>query len=503
MANVYDRRIAPPVWSAISLAVPFLPSVLEEETIKRFHALLAVPTRLGQALRELHELAVLERLIPGFKHARCLLQFNEYHKYTVDEHCIQTVECATEFIERDDLLGEIYRAIHNPSLFHLALLLHDIGKGFSEEHCIVGKRLSVETGERLLLSAEATKQLTFLVEKHLLLAHAAFRRDTSDIAIVRGLAKEIGSPELLKMLFVLTCADLAAVGPGVLTEWKISVLTDLYERTLGEMSGESAILAVRMNVLRVAVFDAFAEAGPMPAMLQNSIHAIPASFLKERHPEDFVEAFYEWQKLSPGEGIAWGKYDKFEDSFELAAVVADGAGRGNFSKMVGKLAEHGLRIHAAEIKSLPNGMLLLRFFATPGTTTETSKAIATRLADSLLEALHETTPPKFPSLWGEEMPSDKLLPTLEHRVEIDNTVAKNYTVIDFFTTEKRGLLYRIGKAIHELGLSIRIAKIGSKIDQVVYVFYVTNRNGEKIILPDRLHEIEERLLKLVQEESDT
>ena len=96
--------------------------------------MLANPVRMGELLRRLHDMGVLEKIIPAVSHARCLLQFNQYHKYTVDEHCIRAVEEVTHFAERKDALGEIYRKLQDKTTLHLALLLHDLGKGFEEDH---------------------------------------------------------------------------------------------------------------------------------------------------------------------------------------------------------------------------------------------------------------------------------------------------------------------------------------------------------------------------------
>ena len=174
---------------------------------------------------------------------RCLLQFNEYHKYTVDEHCLRAVEIATQFQSDPGPLGSVYRRLRRKWLLHLALLLHDLGKGYAEDHSEVGLRIARETSQRLGLSEDDTETLCFLVHKHLLMAHLAFRRDTSDNQLVVRFAVEVGSPEAMQMLFVLTAADMSAVGPGVLNAWKIEVLADLHRRAMQHLAGEAPALA--------------------------------------------------------------------------------------------------------------------------------------------------------------------------------------------------------------------------------------------------------------------
>ncbi len=206
---------------------------------KQFLALLDNPTRLGELLRTLHELGVLEKLIPQFAHARSLLQFNEYHKFTVDEHTLRAVENATMFIDRQDALGEAYRDLQDKWLLHLALLMHDLGKGFVEDHSELGAKMCLEIAPLFELNEHDTEVLRFLVHKHLTMSHLAFRRDTSDPQVILKFAREVGSPEVLSMLYVLTCADLSAVGPGVFNDWKAEVLSMLYQRTLRHLTGDS------------------------------------------------------------------------------------------------------------------------------------------------------------------------------------------------------------------------------------------------------------------------
>ncbi len=242
LANLYNKRIAHSTWQAIHRAAPKMPDVITSESAERFLSVLSQPARLGELLRNLHELVVLERLIPAFAHARSLLQFNEYHKFTVDEHCLRAVEAATALQTESEPWGEVYRAIENKRTLHLALLIHDLGKGYPEDHSEVGLRIADETARRLRLPQREAEILKFLVHKHLVMSHLAFRRDTSDDQIIVRFAVEVGSPEVLRMLYVLTCADLAAVGPGVLNSWKGEVLNDLYLRTLRHLSGDSPSL---------------------------------------------------------------------------------------------------------------------------------------------------------------------------------------------------------------------------------------------------------------------
>jgi hypothetical protein len=128
----------------------------------------------------MHRVRLLEKVIPVFATVRGLMQFNQYHKYTVDAHCIETVHQATQFLERDDTLGVVYRGLKNKWILHLALLIHDLGKGFAEDHSEVGARYAEELADRLGLSTRDKETLRYLVHQHLTMSHLSQRRDLAD-----------------------------------------------------------------------------------------------------------------------------------------------------------------------------------------------------------------------------------------------------------------------------------------------------------------------------------
>ena len=261
LANQADKKISYDTWNAIRQDMTGTGSPeYTDGAGRRFLSLLAYSARLGRMLRLLHELRVLEKIVIGFEHARHLLQFNHYHKYTVDEHCIRSVEVATGFFSEPGPLGRAYRSLKKRTLLHFALLIHDLGKGYDEDHSEVGRRLALENAKRLKLTAVQTQMLVFLVHKHLMMAHLAFRRDTSDQQLILQFAHEVGSPEALQMLYLLTAADVAAVGPQVMNPWKIEVLTDLYQRTMYHLVGRgaTAIPHRKAEETRIAVCALFA-----------------------------------------------------------------------------------------------------------------------------------------------------------------------------------------------------------------------------------------------------
>jgi len=349
LANLYDKRIDHATWAAVCRAAPNYPDSISGHVAERFLSLLARPARLGELLRRLHELGVLERIVPAFRHARGLLQFNEYHKYTVDEHCIRAVESATALADEESLPGQVYQRMRHKRALHLALLLHDLGKGYPEDHSELGERIAQQTCERLGMPAEETAIVAFLVRHHLLMSHLALWRDTSDPQLVVRFAVQVGSPELLQMLYVMTCADLAAVGPGVLNSWKEEVLSDLYRHTMlhfGEdvLIGSNRWLTQQREQLRRQF-----PADPLDEWTENQIDALPASYLQSQSPEQVFDMLARLRSLGHREGTAWGQYLEDSGTVEYTIAVDSGHGRGIFSKLTGALTSEGLEVLSAEI----------------------------------------------------------------------------------------------------------------------------------------------------------
>ena len=175
MANLRRRRIGHRTWQAIRQAMQDAePQQPTAETIGAFLSLMSRPGRLAPLLRRLHELRIIDQLIPAFARTRGLLQFNAYHKYTVDAHCIRSVEAATDMEHDTGGMGRRYRRLKDKTLLHLALLIHDIGKGYEEDHSIVGARIARETAEILELDSASSEILEWLILQHLLVNTIAF-----------------------------------------------------------------------------------------------------------------------------------------------------------------------------------------------------------------------------------------------------------------------------------------------------------------------------------------
>jgi [protein-PII] uridylyltransferase len=499
LARREGKRISQDTWHFVYRTAPQYSNEPKPVVVEAFLKLLANPLRLGELLRRLHEMHVLEKIIPEFHHARSLLQFNQYHKYTVDEHCIRAIEEATDFVGRTDTVGDVYRQLRDKTTLHLALLLHDLGKGFEEDHSEVGRRIAKSTAERLRLPAEQAATLEFLVHKHLRMSHLAQRFDTTQPALVERFVEEVGTQSRLDLLYLVTCADLAAVGPDVLNNWKVEVLSDLYYRASRKFANVDPVGASHSGDDRHAVWQQFSIAEREDPWFGRQLGAIPGTFLTKRSPSSVADALRQLRNLAPRSGIAWANYLPETDTVEFIAGIDQGSGRAIFSSMAGALTSKNMQIMAAETNTLADDLLLLRYVATePESPGKPSAERLKTICDALVASIDSDATPKFPKILGrEQKAAGATLTNLPNEVRIDNEISAECSVVEVFTVDRRGLLFRLARALHDAGLVIRFAKIGTYIDQVVDVFYVTERDGQKSREEERLAAIRETLLQVI------
>jgi [protein-PII] uridylyltransferase len=500
LARREGKRIAQDTWYFVYRTAPQYSNLLGREAAQMFLKILADPLRLGELLRRLQELGVLEKIIPEFAHARCLLQFNQYHKFTVDEHSIRAVEEATQFVDRHDALAEAYGRLRDKRMLHLALLIHDLGKGYEEDHSEVGRRIARRNAERLGLGPEDSETLEFLVHKHLLMSHLAFRRDTSQPQLIAKFAEDVGTPERLELLSLVSCADLAAVGPGVLNSWKIEVLFELYRRTLRRLSPDpDALIEDHHDSARRLARERLTDLERSDPWFERQLEALPESFVARRSPVDVAEVLRRLRELSPRGGTTWARYLPDTDTVEFFGGIDDGSGRAIFSSMAGALSSHGMQILSAGTHTLADGLLLLHYVALdPDYPGEPPPERLDAVCRSLVDSIDSQEPPKFRKVWGHEHhEANAALSNLPNEVRIESHLSDECTIVEVFTIDRRGLLYRLARALHDLRLLIRYAKIGTYLDQVVDVFYVTERDDSKPESDERLAEIRNRLLEVI------
>jgi len=478
-----------------------MPSSLIDTSLRRqFLRMLEDPAELGTLLRRLHRVRLLERLIPPFQHTRCLIQFNRHHKYTVDEHSIRAVEAAAVRVDDAGPIGQAYQQIRQKGIFHLALLLHDVGKGLADDHCEIGLAIAEEVAGHWLLDDHEREVLKSLVHKHLDMAHTAFRRDLSDPGTLLQFARAVQTPELLRMLYVLTAADTEAVSPGEWTPWKETLLTELYVRTMEILTGEVPLADESSRAEEVRRRLRVNASGCCPSeWLDRHLEALPPVYLLTNEPERIVAHLEIIHGMKSGDVRVASEY--FHDTKLSAYTVfsQDDLIPGIFSRIAGALASGGFNIVNAQIVTCANGLIIDTFAGVDndysGEPPEGRRMeLSERIRDVLLGRRRV-----------EDMVSDRLSPFPRSRrpaapspqVAVDNTSSQRFTIVEVFADDRHGLLYDITRTLSESGVSVHTAKISTRSDQVVDVFYVTDGPGGRIDDDVRVESLRQSLLRAI------
>jgi [protein-PII] uridylyltransferase len=474
---------------------------VDQEAASVFLKILGQAGRAGTVVRDLHRNHLLEIMIPEFAKARGLMQFNEYHKYTVDEHCIRAVEEAEAYLNERGTVGQAYREIQKKEILHLALLVHDLGKGQGDDHSAVGVRIAEGLEKRLGMATSDAQVLIFLVRHHLLMTHIAFRRDLSDETVLLQFARTVARPDVLRKLYVLTVADVAAVGPGTLTAWKMDLLAELYSNTLEILTGERAEISEeeKLEKTRAWIRSRIGQTGDR--WFEDQMAKMTSRYLLTTPRERILKHLERLRELPPSRVLVDTEYDPGRQTTEYTVYTSDGLTPGIFYKIAGALAARGLQILGATITTWKNGTVVDTFrvqdldFAGAPTARRLEK-VSRAIEDVLIgRARVEDLLVQGWRLSSQVRPFPIAAPP---QIEVDNDSSEASTIIEVFAQDRQGLLFVIAKALFELGLSVHTAKVSTHLDQIVDVFYVTKRAGEKVSDQEEVLKVRERLQEVIE-----
>lgn len=477
------------------------------EVNQSFMNILRATKDVTGTLRLMHHLEFLNRFIPELEHIYCKVQHDMYHIYTVDIHTLFAVEqtermLSGELKEKLPLPCEVAAQIGKPELLILAVLFHDIGKGEGGGHAEKGAAMIPTISRRMGLSREDSERLEFLVRQHLLFAHISQRRDLNDEKMIAQFARQMETSENLKMLYLLTVADVRAVGSDVWTNWKASLFQELYEKSFGildrgEFQQEASSERVKSIIRKVAEM----LENDFPASeVREELTAMPVRLLLSNTPQLICEH----TRMLIGQerdGILMRVTHQPESGYSEFTICAHDM-PGLFSRITGVMAANGVNILGAQINTSNNGKVLdILQVNSPQGMLITDEHRWQRIQEDMRRVLHGET-------MVTELVAKRQRPTLltsrpaprfATRVDIDNEVSESYTVMDIYAHDKVGLLYLITSTLTELGLYIGVSKISTKVDQVADVFYVRDIFGHKITSEEKLAEIRGKLISAIDD----
>jgi [protein-PII] uridylyltransferase len=473
-----------------------------------FWEILRTPQGMSDTLMDMHHLQFLNHFIPEFGRIYCKVQHDAYHIYTVDIHSLFAVEEIAklwrgDYVEKKPLLTKVANDVEKRELLLLAVLFHDIGKGEGKDHCNKGADLIPTIARRLGLGKEDSRRLEFLVRNHLIMAHISQRRDLHDDKLIEQFAQNMGMSENLKMLYLLTFADIKAVGPDVWSEWKGFLLQELYEKTYDLLERSNFRLEKRSEKVRNRkrkVVDLLEDEFD-PKIVKDALKAMSTRYLLSYRSAEIAEHLR--LVLSRGDRTLAMKMEHGPQGEYTQVTVSTLDVPGLFSMITGVMAANGINILGAQIFTQSHGVALdiLQVVGPAGKMISDEKKWR-RVEENLTSVIEGRV--RVDDLVSQrQRPSflaERPLPRYPNRVEVDNEISDEYTVIDIYAHDKVGLLYHITKTLKELGLYIGVSKISTKVDQAADTFYVQDIFGQKVLRKDKIEELRTRLLECLDED---
>jgi [protein-PII] uridylyltransferase len=452
-------------------------------------------------LKKMHELGLLSRYIPEFSEIEGRVHYDLYHVHPVDIHSILAVEELEKLrgglYQKDyPLLTSLIRETENLEILFLTTLLHDIGKGTDGDHSLTGKEMVKHIGGRMGLSAEDRELMDFLVSHHLYMIETAFRRDLHDEQVILRFANEVKNINRLKMLYLLTFADIKAVGPEAWTSWKNTLLMELF-------------LKVSHFFEKGAVAGPFLKRDEMIQKLQTSLSRETISEYAEHLPDRYLSCYSSDEiahHLELAESIEkkllvveW----EIENEIQARVTVCTKDRYGLFSKITGSMFLNRLNILEAQIHTWGNSIVLDTFWVADATRNtdrrlgEFKKDLEDILAGKV--SLRDLLAKRKESNGIKQ----KVIPRVPQEVRVNNEDSDFYTIVEVMGEDRLGILYEITQALTDHGCDIHFARISTLGNRIVDVFYVQDEWGEKIREKNRTDQLKRTILSRLTPRKDS
>src|SRR6476660_5417460 len=505
LAQKHNLAFHPDAMRAITRSLNLIDARLREneEANELFIEILTSKNDPETVLRRMNEAGVLGRFVPAFGKIVAMMQFNMYHHYTVDEHLLRCIGVLAE-IERGGsndtpLASELIHKIQpaHRRVLYVTLFLHDVAKGRPEDHSIAGARVARRFCPRLGFSAADTETVAWLIENHLVMSSGAQSRDLSDRKTIENFAAVVQSLERMKLLAILTTADIRAVGPGVWNGWKAQLIRTLYYETEPVLTGgfsevnRAQRVAIAQNEFRQAMTN-----WPQDRLEAYVAKLYPAYWLKVDLPHKIEHADFVRATEDADKRLATSiSFDAERAVTELTLLAPDHPWL--LWIIAGACASASASLVDSQIYTTTDGRALDTIsLSREFDRDEDEERRGQRIADSIEKALRGEL--RLPDVVAKRSPPKGRIRAfaLEPSVTINNQWSHRYTMVEVTGLDRTGLLYELTATLSKLNLNITSAHVATFGERVVDVFYVTDLMGAQITSPTRQAAIKRALIAL-------
>jgi [protein-PII] uridylyltransferase len=507
-ADERDLDLHPDAFTAVTRNLHLITSKVrrDPQATRAFLDLLARGKRSYRTLTLMNDAGVLGRFIPEFGRVVAQMQFNMYHSYTVDEHTLRAVGligdmAAGRLVDDHPLAVSIMPLIEDREALFLAMLLHDTGKGGVGGQEKAGARSARSACERLGVERSKVELVAWLVENHLVMSDFAQKRDVADPGTVAAFARIVENPERLRLLLVITVADIRAVGPGVWNGWKGQLLRELYNATEavfrgGRGSDAAASVQRHQEAAAEAAREALVQADPAA---KGWAQAMESAYFGAFSPQDLLDhAALARRAAIQGGAAAEGRVPAGANAAEIVVAAKDR--RGLFADLALAISSLGGNVVGARVFTSRQGQALDVFHVQDVTGAalgcENPRALR-RMADALEAAGRGEALAMEPRRGGElsRTAAVSIAPT----VVVDNEASNEATVVEASGRDRPGLLQALARTLADNGLSIQSAHIDGYGERAVDAFYVQTAEGGKLADARKVNALKADLLAALEQ----